>query len=71
MLTVQVRIVRTDDDMADRTDDMADCTLMWQTVVILHVLLVANGNATHGPITGHHVSLVCWLKLCTQQELTP
>jgi hypothetical protein len=28
-----VRTVRTDDDVADRTDDVADHTLMWQTVI--------------------------------------
>jgi hypothetical protein len=71
MLTVQVRTVRTDDDVADRTDDVADRTLTWQTVGIWRVLLAANGNATRGPITGRHVSLVYLLKLCTQQESTP
>jgi hypothetical protein len=64
-------IVRTNNDMADRNDDMADHTLRWQTVGILHVLLAVNGDATRGPITSRHVSLVCWLKLCTQQESTP
>jgi hypothetical protein len=29
MLTVQVRTVRTDDDMEDRMDDVVDRTLMW------------------------------------------
>jgi hypothetical protein len=54
--------VRTNDDVADRMDDVADRTMMWQTVGIWHVLLAVNGNATRGPITGRHVSLVYLLK---------
>jgi hypothetical protein len=54
--------VRTDDDVADRTDDVADQMLTWQTIGIWRVLLAANGNATRGPIKGRHVSLACWLK---------
>jgi hypothetical protein len=71
MLTLQVHTVRTDDDMADRTDDVADRTLTWQIVGIWHVLLATNGNATRDPITGRHMSFACWLKLFTQQESTP
>jgi hypothetical protein len=71
MLTVQVRTVCTNDDVADHTDDVVDRTLMWQTVGIGHFLLAVNGNVTRGPITGRHVSFACWLKLFTQQESTP
>jgi hypothetical protein len=73
VLTVQSvhDVVGRTDDVADRTDDVAGHTLTWQTVGILRVLLAANGDATRGPITSRHVSLMCWLKLCTQPESTP
>jgi hypothetical protein len=58
-------------DVVDVRMTVAGRTLTWQTVGILHVLLAANGDATRGPITSHHVSLMCWLKLCTQPESTP
>jgi hypothetical protein len=35
MLTVQVCIVHTDDDMADHTDDVADCMLTWKIVQMM------------------------------------
>jgi len=35
MLTVQVCTVHTDDDMADHTDDVADCTLTWKIVQMM------------------------------------
>ena len=33
MLTIPVRTVCTDDDVADRMDDVADCTLTWQKFI--------------------------------------
>jgi hypothetical protein len=53
---------RMENDMVDHMDDMVDCTLTWKTIGIWNVLLIANGNATCGPIKGRHVSLVYLLK---------
>jgi hypothetical protein len=33
MLTIPVRTVCTDDDVADRMDDVAECTLTWQKFI--------------------------------------
>jgi hypothetical protein len=76
MLTVQ----SVQADVAGSYDHTLMCHVMtWYILIgrqlaydiLTHVLLVANGMMTRGPISGRHVSLVVWFKSLSLAGVDP